>query len=67
MPKEKEAYRDNLESVLTFLKEKYGDNRHMLGNKDLREYTGLKYDYVRENFLKKKPYVSAETFARMLS
>lgn len=67
MGREKEAYRNNLESVLEFLKTKYGDGRHMLNNLDLREYTGLGYDYVRKNYLKGNRYVSAETFSRMLS
>ena len=30
MAREKEAYRDNLESVITFLRERYGDNRRAL-------------------------------------
>lgn len=67
MPREKEAYRDNLESILEFLNSKYGDNRHLLSNTDLQEYTGKKYDYVRENYLICRRYVSAETFARQLS
>lgn len=67
MPREKPAYRDNLESILNFLKDKYGDNRHLLLMDDLKEYTGRKYDYCKKNYIPDRKDISAETFARLLS
>ncbi len=67
MPREKPAYRDNLESVLRFLREKYGDNRHLMLMCDVQEYTGRKYGYCKKHYLAGRKDISAETFARTLS
>ncbi len=67
MSREKAAYRDNLEQILLFLNNKYGDHRQMLGNKDIREFTGLSYEYVRKNYMNGSAFVSAATFARAIS
>ena len=63
MPREKAAYRENLESVLQFL----GDRRHLLCIKDVQDYTGTCYDFAKRTFLGGKKYISAETFAKNLS
>ena len=47
MPREKAAYRENLESVLQFLGDKYGDRRHLLCIKDVQDYTGTCYDFAK--------------------
>lgn len=67
MPREKEAYRDNLESIIAFLKEKYGDNRHLMTTSDVCEYIGRSYDFVKKHYEIEKPGVTAETFARKLA
>ncbi len=67
MPREKEAYRDNLEGVLGFLREKYNDSRRVLNIKDVQTYTGRCYSYVKRNYFSDRQFISAETFARMLS
>lgn len=67
MPREKEAYRDNLESLKCFLDEKYGDNRHLMNVKDICEYTGRSFDFVKKHYGIKKIGISIETFARQLS
>ncbi len=67
MPREKEAYRDNLESLKCFLDEKYGDNRHLMRIKDVCEYMGRSADYVRKHYGIDKKGISIETFARQLS
>lgn len=67
MPREKEAYRDNLELILTFLKNKYNSDRVMLSNTDIQEFTGLKYDYVRQNYMNGERFISAAVLARKIS
>lgn len=67
MPREKEAYRDNLESLIKFLDYKYGDGRHLMSIKDICEYTGRSFDFVKKHYEIKKIGVSIETFARKLS
>ena len=67
MPREKAAYRENLESVLQFLGDKYGDRRHLLCINDVQDYTGTCYDFAKRTFLGGKKYISAETFAKNLS
>ncbi len=68
MAREKEAYRDNLESVITFLRERYGDNRRALIKKDVCVYLGRSFDYVvRHYFQDNRKELTAETFARMIS
>ena len=67
MPREKAAYRDNLESILDFLRNKYKDNRHFLCIADVKEYLGRSYDFIRKHFKIDRSGISAETFARMLS
>lgn len=65
--KEKEAYRDNLEAILSFLRDKYNDGRHILRITDVQEYSGFSYEYVKKHFLDGGKSISAETFARALS
>ncbi len=67
MPREKEAYRDNLEALQAFLKDKYKDNRHLMNIKDVCEYLGRSFDYVHKHYGIDKKGVSIETFARSLS
>lgn len=67
MPREKEAYRDNLESILAFLKSRYNDERHLMCLKDVCEYIGRSYDFVNKHYGIEKPGITAETFARRLS
>lgn len=67
MPKEKESYRDNLEMILRFLKDKYGDNRVMLRNVDVQEFTGRAYNYVRKNYMQGEHFISAAVLARVIS
>lgn len=67
MPREKESYRDNLEGVINFLREKYSDERRYLSIGDVKEYLGRSYDFVRDNFKIGRVGISAEKFARMLS
>lgn len=66
MPREKPGYRDNLESILSFLRNKYEDNRHFLGISDVTEYLGRSYAFVRKHFQINKYGISAESFARLL-
>ena len=67
MPREKESYRDNLESLKAFLEKKYSDNRHLMNVRDVCEYTGRSFDFVKKYYEVKKSGVSIETFARKLS
>lgn len=67
MPREKEAYRDNLEGLKSFLDDKYGDERHLMTVKDVCEYTGRSFDFVKKYFCIRKAGVTIETFARQLS
>lgn len=67
MPREKEAYRDNLELVLDFMNKKYPDGKMMMSNQDIREFTGLKYDFVRKNYMQGQAFVSVAVFARAIS
>ena len=67
MPKEKEAYRDNLESLISFLHTKYGDNRHLMTITDVCEYVGRSFDFVKRYYGIDKVGVTVETFARKLS
>lgn len=54
MPREKEAYRDNLEALKAFLDNKYGDERHLMTVKDICEYTGRSFDFVKKVFWHQK-------------
>ena len=67
MAREKESYRDNLELVLKFLQERYGRDRMMLSNKDVQEFTGLSYNYVKEKYMKGERFISAAVLARQIS
>lgn len=67
MPREKEAYRDNLELIMEFMKNKYQGNKMMMSNKDIQEFTGLKYDYVRKNYMQGETFISVAVFARKIS
>lgn len=67
MAMEKPAYRDNLELILKFLHDKYGNHGVMLNNKDVQEFTGLKYEYVKRNYMGDKRYISAAVLAREIS
>ncbi|NDO19505.1 hypothetical protein FMM68_07525 [Lachnospiraceae bacterium MD329] len=67
MPREKEAYRDNLEALKSFLHGKYKDNRHLMTIKDVCEYLGRSFDYVQKHYNIDKKGISIETFARNLS
>lgn len=67
MSREHPAYRDNLASVLEFLRNKYHDERHFLCIGDVREYLGRSYNFVRDNFGVDRMGISAESFARKLS
>ena len=67
MPREKEAYRDNLELILEFMKNKYDCKKMMMNNKDIQEFTGLKYKYVKENYMDGQAFVSVAVFARKIS
>ena len=67
MPKEKEAYRDNLESLKGFLETKYSDNRHLMCVKDVCEYTGRSFDFIKKHYAVPRSGITIETFARKLS
>lgn len=67
MAREKDAYRDNLEGLLLFMQRKYGDSRHLMSVKDICEYTGRSFDFVKKHYGVKKIGITAETFARQLS
>lgn len=67
MPREKAAYRDNLESLREFLDEKYGDGRHMMNVKDVCIYMGRSFDFIKKHYDIDKFGVTIETFARLLS
>lgn len=67
MAREKPAYRDNLESILNFLENKYGDKRHLMKARDVQEYTGFCYNFCKREYFADKMTISAETFARALS
>lgn len=66
MPREHPAYRDNLESIIEFLRTKYHDNRHLLSVGDVQEYLGRSYNYVRNYIKVGKRGITAESFARKL-
>ena len=67
MPREKEAYRDNLESLKDFLDKKYGDDRHLMNVKDVCEYMGRSFDFIKKHYDVKKTGFTIETFTRKLS
>ena len=67
MAREKAAYRDNLEGLKDFLECKYGDNRHLMNVKDVCEYTGRSFDFVKRYYNINRVGVTIETFARLLS
>lgn len=67
MSREPKSYRDNLEGILEFLRNKYGDNRHFLTLRDTMEYTGFSYKVVHNRFGVDRNGISAEKFARLLS
>ena len=67
MPREKESYRDNLELVLKFMKNKYNSDRMMMSNKDVQEFTGLKYEFVRSNYMGGERFISVAVLARKIS
>lgn len=66
MPREKKGYRDNLELITAFIEEKYGDNRHILTNSDIQNFTGLSYEYVKNHYMQGERYISIAIFAREL-
>ncbi len=67
MSREPKSYRDILEGILEFLRNKYNDSRRFLSLQDVREYTGRSYDYVHKHFGVDRNGISAEKFARLLS
>ena len=67
MPREKESYRDNLEGIIGFLRDKYGDDRRFLSLQDVCGYTGRSYGFIRKHFEIDKYGISVEKFARLLS
>lgn len=67
MPREKESYRDNLEGIIEFLRNKYNDSRRFLTIRDAMEYTGFSYKIVHNRFGVDRNGISAEKFARLLS
>ena len=67
MPREKESYRDNLEGIIEFLRNKYHDSRRFLTLRDTMEYTGFSYKVVHNRFGVDRNGISAEKFARLLS
>ena len=63
MAREKAAYRDNLDSILSFT-----DGKHMLNVSGVAKYTGLTRATVKKMFpFKESGHISAETLARELS
>lgn len=62
MPREKEAYRDNLEAILNFTEGKF-----LLNIQEVADFCGIKRDTAKNRFFKDKNFVSAATLARMLS
>ena len=62
MPREKEAFRDNLERLLAFMPE-----REMLCMKDVSKFTGLDIKTVKKLFTFKNNYVSKASLARQMS
>ena len=67
MPREKESYRDNLEGIIEFLRNKYNDSRRFLSIQDVKGYTGRSYDFIHDHFGVDRNGISAEKFARLLS
>lgn len=67
MALEKESYRDNLCSLKEFMDSRYGDDRHMMTVKDVCEYMGRSFDFVKKHFGISKSGITIETFARKLS
>lgn len=67
MPREKATYRDNLEGILSFVREKYGDNRHVININDLIEYTGLCRRTIYKRYTNGEKYTTCENFARQIS
>ena len=63
----KRYYLDNLESLKGFLDKKYGDDRHLMNVKDVCEYMGRSFDFIKKHYDVKKTGVTIETFARKLS
>lgn len=63
MPREKPAFRDNLEDILTFF-----GGRRMLTITDVREYTGLMdVRTIKRHFPFRGNMISAVTLARCLA
>ena len=63
MPRENEAYRDNLERI----KDRF-PNQELLSIKNVRDFTGIKNFYtVKKIFPFQHSYISAATLARCLS
>lgn len=63
MSREREAYRDNLEDILTFT-----EGKRLLTITDVRRYTGLRDDRaIKKRFPFRDGYISAPTLARCLS
>lgn len=62
MPKEPEAYRDNLEDILSFT----GGKRH-LTQKEVAAYLGRDPRFIKKFFGVEREGISAPTLARMLS
>ena len=62
MPREKEAFRDNLEDILT-----YFNGKRMLRQIEVVRYTGLDPKTVRKRFSFKDGFISAVVLARELS
>ncbi|MBE6906148.1 MAG: hypothetical protein E7476_07765 [Ruminococcaceae bacterium] len=62
MPREKEAYRDNLERIDSAF-----PGKELLTKKDVSEFTGANYKTVNRLFPFKDNYISKATLARCLS
>lgn len=63
MPREKEAYRDNLERIC----EKF-PHKEVLNIKEVVEFTGMSRDFVRKAYpFSKDRVISKATLARALS
>lgn len=62
MPREKEAYRDNLEQILAFTK-----GAQLLNVTQVCNFCGIGYRYAIKRFPFKDKHISAATLARELS
>lgn len=63
-----ELYRSNLEGVLEFLKNVYGDSRRVLNIKDVAKYIGRSSKTAKGKYFKKdSKVITAENFARVLA